>query len=128
MKFLLGILLVALSAVGVSFVLPWWTVAIFSAIVGALIGIAPWKSWIYGFLGLFLVWGIWCYIIDQANESILSNRMADLFGLENSFLLILISALIGGFLGGFGAMTGSLFRKLFSKQKGKKKKRRKFRS
>ncbi len=124
MKFLLGILLVALAASTLHFILPWWGVAIFAAIIAALLGLNAWLSWFYGFLGTFLVWGGMSFFMDNANEGILSHKMADLFQIDGGILLIVITACMGGVLGGFGAMTGSLFRKLFKKDGTSKRKRK----
>jgi hypothetical protein len=48
------------------------------------------------------------------NGHILANRMSKLIlQQENSFLLVLITALIGGIVGGLAALSGSLIRKNF---------------
>ncbi len=125
MKFLLGLIAVVIAAFTMQFVLPiWWCTALICGLIAALIGIAPWKSLIYAFIGVFLVWGGLGYYMDAANEGILSGKMAELFKIDGGLLLILITAFIGGFTGGLGAMTGSLFRQLFQSD-GKKRRKRK---
>jgi hypothetical protein len=43
-------------------------------------------------------------------ETILSDRVAAIFSLPNSILLIVVTAIVGGLAGGFGGLSGSLFR------------------
>ena len=50
--------------------------------------------------------------IDNANNHILSTRVAEIFSLPNSAILILITAIVGGLIGGFGALTGSQLRNI----------------
>ena len=63
----------------------------------------------YGFVGVFLLWGIAAFQIDLGNESILSSRIGEIFGAN----MIVVTALIGGLLGGMGALTGTLGLRVF---------------
>jgi hypothetical protein len=90
----------------------WWSVAIAAFVVAALIRQTPGKSWLAGFLGVFLLWAIIAWWIDVQNQSILSQKIARLIPLGGStFLLILVTAFIGALVAGFGALTGSYLRK-----------------
>ena len=80
-------------------------------IVAALIHQRAGKAFLSGFLGLFLLWGILAFIIDQNNQHLLSAKVAELLPLGgSSFLLILVTALIGGLVAGLAALAGSFMR------------------
>ena len=111
MKFLIAILLTALLGYAIPLYSPWFGFAITSFVVAIVVQQTPLKSFAAGFLGLFLLWGIYAYILDAANDHILSQKVAAIFKLGNSsFLLLLISAFVGGLLSGFAALTGSFTR------------------
>jgi hypothetical protein len=65
-----------------------------------------------GFLGVFLLWGILASWIDSKNNHILSQKIAQIFPLGGSYvLLILLTAFVGALVGGFAGLTGSYIRK-----------------
>ncbi len=65
-----------------------------------------WVDFVLGFISIFLVWLTASLIIDGGNNSILSSRLAHLFGLANGPTLVVFSGILGGVLGGMGAVTG----------------------
>lgn len=112
MKFISSILLTALISFVAGLYLPWWSVALAAIVVSIIIPLAPWKSFLAGFLGVFLLWGILAWWIDSKNNGILSQKIAQLLQLGgSSFLLILVTALIGALVAGFAALAGSYVRK-----------------
>lgn len=114
MKFLIAIILTALLAFVGGLWFPWWSIAIASFIVALAIPLRPWRGFLAGFLGIFILWALISFIIDIKNQSLLSEKIATVLPLGgNTFLLILVTALIGGLVGGFGALTGSYLRKAF---------------
>jgi predicted membrane metal-binding protein len=111
MRFLAALLLIALLSFIAGLFLPWWSIAIVGFLVALLIPQTIGKSFLSGFLAIFLLWGIVSFIIDIKNESMLSGKIAQLFPLGgSSILLILITALIGALVGGFAAMSGGSLR------------------
>jgi len=111
MKFLLAILLTAALSFVAGIFLPWWSVAIVSFLVALLLIQNIGKGFLSGFLGIFILWGLLAFWIDIKNESILSRKVAQLFSLgESSVLMILITAFVGALVGGFAAMAGSSLR------------------
>lgn len=109
MKFLVTTLLTALLSFLCGLYLPWWGFALAACLIGALIPQKPYLSFLSGFLGLFLLWGILAFIIDAANNSVLSVKIAQILPLGgSSILLILVTALVGALVGGGAALTGSL--------------------
>jgi hypothetical protein len=114
MKFIVAILLTALLsfAAGLFAVLPWWSFAICSFFVALAIHQKAWKAFLAAFIALALLWGLMAAYLDMRNEHLLGNKVADiLLKVENSFILILLTAFIGGLVAGFAAMTGSYLRK-----------------
>lgn len=112
MKFIVSVLLVALIAFVAGIFLPWWSIALAGFIVAIVIPQRPFKSFLSGFLAIFLLWAGLSLWIDQANQGILLQRVAALFKLSNaSWLLFLITGLLGGILGGLASLTGSFVRK-----------------
>jgi hypothetical protein len=88
---------------------PWWSIVIVTGIVGGIFNEHAGKSFLFGFIGVFLLWGIAAFQMDAGNESILSTRMAEIFGAN----MIMVTALLGGLVGGMGALTGTLGQRLF---------------
>jgi hypothetical protein len=108
MRFFLATMLTALLSFIAGLFLPWWSIAIVAFIVALLMKQFIGRSFLAGFLGIFLLWTIVALWIDLKNESILSHKIAQIFPLGgSSFLLILVTAVIGGLVGGFAAMSGA---------------------
>lgn len=111
MKFLISILLTALLSFTAGLYLPWWSIAVCGFIVSALILQPPMKAFLAGFLGVFLLWLVFSWIIDSRNNHILSQRIAAILPFGGmSLLLILITALVGGLVTGMAALSASYLR------------------
>lgn len=106
---ILGIITIMLLGLFVHQFTPWWSIVFVSAIVGGIFNNHAGKSILFGFVGVFLLWGIAAYQMDVGNESILSSRMEEIFDAN----MILVTALLGGLLGGMGALTGTLGQRIF---------------
>jgi hypothetical protein len=112
MKFLLSLLLTAVLAFLAGLILPWWSIALIAFIVALVIPQHTGLGFLSGFLGIFLLWGVLAFWTDAQNNSLLSKKIATLFPLGGSvMLLILVTALVGALVGGFAAMAGSSLRK-----------------
>src|SRR3954467_8034814 len=111
MKFINALLLTALSGYLFPLFLPWWSFAITSFLIAVFIHQKPWKAFLAGFIALLLLWGIYAIVIDNANQHILSTKVAQILPFNGSFTaLIIMTALIGGLLSGMAALTGSYLR------------------
>lgn len=110
MRFISTILLTAVIAFLLTMGLPWWMVAVAAFLVALLLPQKLAKSFLSGFLGVFLFWLGYALFKDVANDHILSARMAKLFHLPGSFLFLLVASFIGGLVGGFGAWAGAALR------------------
>lgn len=108
MRFVLTTVLIFLLAFIAGLYLPWWSVAIAAFVAAVLVQPKIGAGFLAGFLGIFLLWAVLAFWIDTANQSLLSHKIALLFPLQGStLLLILVTAFVGGLVGGFAAMAGS---------------------
>lgn len=111
MKFIVSLILTALLSFAAGLYLPWWSIAICAFIVSVSILQQPFKAFLAGFAGVFLLWLIFSWSIDSANQHILSHKIAQIFPLGGvSFLLVLVTAVVGGLVGGLAALSGSYLR------------------
>src|SRR5215831_11236486 len=111
MKFIVAILLTALLGYAAPLYFAWWSFAITSLMVAVAIHQKPGKAFLAAFIGLSLLWGLHAAIIDSANDSILSERVAYILPLNGSSMaLIWITAIVGGLVSGVAALTGSFAR------------------
>ncbi len=112
MKYIVSILLTALLGFVSGLYLPWWCIAFAAFVVSAIIRQKPFMSFLSGFLGVFLLWEILAWWIDAKNESILSQKIAQILPLGGSpVLLILLSSLVGALVGGCAGLAGSYLQK-----------------
>ncbi|MEP7110404.1 MAG: hypothetical protein ABI760_20580 [Ferruginibacter sp.] len=112
MKFIVSIVLIALLSVATCIYLPWWTIAIVAFLVAALIPQHPGKSFLTGFIALFLLWGTLSWYISSNNNHLLAHKISVLFlTIDSPGLLISVTALIGALVAGFAALAGSWVRK-----------------
>jgi hypothetical protein len=117
MKFFIQIILTILLTYILQLLLPWWIIFISAGIVGLVINGQGFSTFMAGFLGVGLLWLVQVYIIDQANGSLLSGKVAELFSLSSSLQLMLATALAGAICGGFGSLTGHFLGGLIRKGK-----------
>jgi hypothetical protein len=111
MKFLTATILTVLLSFIAGLYMPWWSIAIVSFAVAALVHQKPWKAFFSGFIGLFLLWGGLAYWIDMKNNHILSQRVAELMKMgTSSIAIITATAFIGGLVAGLAALPGSFLR------------------
>lgn len=96
----------------VTLFLPWWTLLIPAVLLGAVLFEHSVSAFLIGFLSLFAAWAVQVLYIDIANESILSGRVAEMLGVGQSWIVILITAATGGLIGGMGTLFGSQIRQL----------------
>ncbi len=112
MKFIVSILLIALLSVTACLYLPWWSIAIVSFIVAAAIPQKPWRSFLTGFIALFLLWVSLSWFISSNNNHLLAHRVSlIIIKTDSPLFLILITALIGSLVAGFAALAGSFVRR-----------------
>jgi hypothetical protein len=114
MKFFSSIILTAILAyaLGLYTTLPWWGFAITSFVVALSIHQTPFKSFLSGFLGLFLLWVVLATIIDINNEHILATKVAQILPLRGSYMAVIgLTGVLGGLVSGFASLAASYSRK-----------------
>ncbi|RFM28945.1 hypothetical protein [Deminuibacter soli] len=107
MKFTTALLLTALLGFALPLYAPWWSFAISSLLVALVIPQKPWRAFLAGFAGLFLLWGVQSAWLDSANSGLLSSKMAAMFGVGSGIVLILVTAFLGALISGGAALAGS---------------------
>jgi hypothetical protein len=108
MRFFISILLIALFAFALGFYMPWWSIAVASFVVSLLIRQRSGRSFLTGFLAVFIMWCILGYLIDVSNHQLLSARIASILPLGGSpVLLIFFTGVIGGLTAGMASLTAS---------------------
>jgi hypothetical protein len=111
MKFIVSFILIILLSFAGSLFLPWWIIAVAAFLVAAFIHQRPLKSFLTGFLALFILWGTQALLLDNANEHLLATKVASILPLGGSYIvLILVTAFIGGLVAGMSALTASFLR------------------
>jgi hypothetical protein len=106
MKFIIQTVATIIVCFALQSFLPWWTLAVGALGVAYFIDNKAFVSFAAGFLGAALLWIGMAYYLDQATQSIITEKINKLLPL-NAFLL---TGLIGGIVGGLGALTGTFLR------------------
>jgi len=105
-------ILLAYTAYLFSSLIPWWGFAIGAFIVGIAIPQKAWLSWLSGFAGLFICWGVLVWFMSNQNNNLLAGKMAQVLPLHGSSgMLIIVTALVAAIIGGFASLTGAYLRK-----------------
>jgi hypothetical protein len=112
MKFLIATILTALLSFIAGIYIPlWWFFAVVALLVALLIHQKAGNAFFAGFLGLFILWFILAFWMDNANDGVLSVKIASLLPLGGSkWILMIFTAVTGGLVAGFAALSGSYLR------------------
>lgn len=106
MRFAIQIFITAIICFMFQKLFPWWTMPIGAFLVGFVFSNTGFKSFLAGFIAVGLVWVGLAFYIDNATQSILTDKVSQLFPIN----IFVLTGLIGGLLGGFASMTGSLLK------------------
>jgi hypothetical protein len=112
MKFIISLILTALLSFAVCLYFPWWSIAIVSFLVAAVIPQKAVKAFFTAFCALFLLWGCLVFFISNNNDHLLAHKMSlVILKVDNPYLLMLATALIGALVAGFAALSAVYLRK-----------------
>ena len=100
--------LVLIGAFVLNIFLPWWSIVLPGLIFGYFFKEKPVPSFLWGFLGVFLLWGGQALYTHIFNDGVLSTRIADMLGVGSPFIVVFITGIIGGLVSGLATLTGSL--------------------
>jgi hypothetical protein len=109
-KVLVKIILIAAMSYLLQNVMGWWAVALAAFLINLIIFTKGLSSFVSGFLGVGILWFFKALITDFSTGAILSEKVADIFNLPGSTLLVIITAFIGAMAGGSASVTGSALR------------------
>jgi hypothetical protein len=117
MKFFLKIIVIGLILYFGGPHFGWWWIAVSAFIGGALIKTSGVRSFFAGAFGVGLIW-LWMALkIDIATESILTDKIAELFSVSHRWIIIGITVVVGSIVGALSSWTGHNFRKLFERKR-----------
>ncbi len=118
MKIIIKILLMAGIAYFTLLALPWWSLVAITFAVSVVIPSNDFGAFLSGFIGIGLLWLVLAWKIDIETDSILSQKIADLFPVGgDTTTLVIVAGFVGGISGGFGSLSGNLLRKIWMKKK-----------
>lgn len=109
MKFLLLFILLFIA----QYYGPWYVVVIFPFIICFLFRGKPGIDFLMTLLTVFVLWFLVALFKDFRNHSILSAKIAHMFNLQSTYLLMVVCSLTGALVAGLGALSGNYFRDLF---------------
>ena len=89
----------------VSWLLPWWSYLLVSVFIGWFSKSGA-RAFGIGFLGTGLVWIMAAYYQDLRSESIISKRLAEMFGLPHPILIYLVLWVVVGVSSGLFCVLG----------------------
>lgn len=95
----------------------FWLSAASAFVASLLLGKSNLHSFLSGFCGVGVIWLGYIIFIDTQNESLLADRIAQLFNLSSGNILIVITTCIGGITGGLSAWTAYALKALFITKK-----------
>ncbi|WP_456438094.1 hypothetical protein [Psychroserpens sp.] len=88
-------------------VLPWWSVMLASFITAILFSLKKSAVFFVPFLAIAVFWMLYAFWLSNANDFMLSKKIAVLLPLQgNPYLLILVTGVIGGLAAGIAAVSG----------------------
>ena len=91
--------------------LPWYALGILFGLLAYILRIPTGRAFILGLVSGFLLWAISAYWMDGQHPSSLPGRMANLFPLGGSVLVLyIVTGVLGGLTGGLWAWAGAKLR------------------
>ena len=112
MRFIIVMVLTAIATWLTMMVMPWWVAMPVAFCLVLIFPMKHWQSFLATGLGAAMAFLLLCFMADQANEHILSSRMATLFQLPSYTLMQVLTALVGGITAGLGGWTASALCKM----------------
>ncbi len=115
MRFILLLLLTAVLCYLTLYIMPWWIPMLIAFLLVIIFPVRGGQAFVSTGTGAALCYLIITFFADRANEQILSRKMAELFGLPSTSLLLVLTALIGFITAGLGGWSGSFLRQMFQR-------------
>lgn len=104
---MIQILLIAVLGLLAQLVLPWWSLAIVAFLVCYWRGSSSGRAFLYGFIGIALLWLGYALFLHWHTNGIFTGRMSELlFKTQNAVVPLLVTAILGGLTGGLAGLSG----------------------
>lgn len=115
------VLLIAIASAALAYLLqmllPWWSLCIAAFVACIFFARNGGQAVLGSLLGAFVLWVIMASVIDIHNDSVLSDRVADIFFVQRPLLLILVTGLVGGLAATGPGLCGFYLRALLLRSK-----------
>jgi hypothetical protein len=112
MRFLFVMILTAIASWFALMVMPWWIPLPIAFFIILICPMRNGRAFLATGTGAVLCYLLYSINADQANEHILSTKMAALFHLPSYAFMIAVTVLIGFITAGLGGWTGAALRNL----------------
>ena len=110
------VLMCLLAMLGLQLLTPyWWWVMIVPFAFGAAAARSGWKAFRTGFFAAGLLWLGTSLFLYLTGSGLIATRMARMFGLGKSWLMVFVTALIAAGAAGVSGYTGYTVRALVKK-------------
>lgn len=116
MKSIINLLLFIALAFIAQLMLPWWSLSIIAFLMGMFGGLKPASALVTGLVGGLLLWGMYSFYLNSANDGLLADKIGDVLGGLNALQMVLATAVLGAVLAGLSMWSGALGAKLFAKK------------
>ena len=112
-KFLINVLIgMTICFLAQTYLPIWW---IFAPVTFTISLLLPYnsglKSFFAGLLIVFVTWVLLYIFKDMANDSVMSDKMANLFSLKSNYWLFGIVSFVMGLIGGLTSLSAFFLRK-----------------
>jgi hypothetical protein len=111
-----AVLMCLLAMLGLQLLTPyWWWVMIVPFAFGAAAARSGWKAFGTCFFAAGLLWLGTSLFLYLTGSGLIASRMASMFGLGKSWLMVVVTALIAAVAAGVSGYTGYVVRTLVKK-------------
>lgn len=111
-----AVLICLLAMLGLQLLTPyWWWVMIVPFAYGAAAARSGWKAFRTGFFAAGLLWLGTSLYLYLTGSGLIATRMARMFGLGKSWLMVLVTTLVAAVAAGISGYAGYAARRLFEK-------------
>ncbi len=107
MRFVFLVLLTAILTYFALMTMPWWIPMLISFVLILVFPVRSWQAFLATGIGAAVCYFFIAFRTDQANEHLLSRKMADLFQLPSYSFMIIITVVTGFITAGLGGWTGA---------------------
>lgn len=116
-RFLFVMILTTIASWLALMIMPWWIPLPVAFFITLICPMRNGRAFLATGMGAALCYLLYSITADQANDHILSSKMAGLFHLPSYILMIVVTAFVGFITAGLGGWTGAALRNLLRSHK-----------